>query len=364
MPPVAVQVSYRLGGADGVAVEARKWEWALHELGFRVRRVAGELDDGLRPDDIWLPFLAIDPPDGQHARSRRAGRDARRRRPRRRREPLLAPDQPRRVDAGRRRARRAQRAGRVPPPRPSVATRRARRTSRRAAAPTELAARHHQRPLARAAREPRLRRGHRSQRVRSRSRHAATASATRAEFGFAPDDVVLLQPTRAIPRKNIPAAVEFAAELAAIGTRIVTPALDHRARPKTATTTCSRACSPTPTVPGHRRSRRYRRRRLRGRRPRPVPVDVGGVRQPGHRVDRPPAPDRGRQLPGARRAPRRSACSCSPSTTSTASRRGSAIAATRGARDATWSGCDPTARSPDLPDAIDAVFAAAGWSAW
>ena len=30
----------------------------------RVRRVAGELDDGLRPDDAWLPFLAIDPVDG------------------------------------------------------------------------------------------------------------------------------------------------------------------------------------------------------------------------------------------------------------------------------------------------------------
>ena len=48
MPPVAVQLSYRLGGADGVAVEARKWEWGLGELGFAVRRVAGELDDELR----------------------------------------------------------------------------------------------------------------------------------------------------------------------------------------------------------------------------------------------------------------------------------------------------------------------------
>jgi hypothetical protein len=37
MPPTAVQLSYRLGGADGVAVEARKWEWALRELGFEVR---------------------------------------------------------------------------------------------------------------------------------------------------------------------------------------------------------------------------------------------------------------------------------------------------------------------------------------
>ena len=67
MPPVAVQLSYRLGGADGVAVEARKWEWALRELGFSVRRVAGELDDDPRPDDIALPFLAIEPPDGTPA---------------------------------------------------------------------------------------------------------------------------------------------------------------------------------------------------------------------------------------------------------------------------------------------------------
>src|SRR4051812_4269372 len=63
MPPVAVQLSYRLGGADGVAVEARKWEWALGDLGFAVRRVAGELDDDSRTDDITLPFLAIDPSD-------------------------------------------------------------------------------------------------------------------------------------------------------------------------------------------------------------------------------------------------------------------------------------------------------------
>src|SRR4029079_9978862 len=52
-----------LGGADGVAVEAAKWEWALRELGFTVRRVAGEFEL-LRPDDTWLPFLAIDPVPG------------------------------------------------------------------------------------------------------------------------------------------------------------------------------------------------------------------------------------------------------------------------------------------------------------
>jgi glycosyltransferase involved in cell wall biosynthesis len=62
--PIAVFCSFRLGGTDGVSVEAAKWEGALHELGFATRRVAGELVDGLRPDDAWLPFLAIDPAEG------------------------------------------------------------------------------------------------------------------------------------------------------------------------------------------------------------------------------------------------------------------------------------------------------------
>src|SRR5262245_891714 len=80
MASVAVMLSFRLGGADGVAVEARKWEWALQKLGFRVRRVAGEFDDGMRRDDTRLPFLAIDPaddaapePDGLHAALEGAG---------------------------------------------------------------------------------------------------------------------------------------------------------------------------------------------------------------------------------------------------------------------------------------------------
>jgi glycosyltransferase involved in cell wall biosynthesis len=58
--PQAVVVSFRLGGADGVAVEARKWAWALGELGFEVRRVAGAIEDEGRPDDTVIPGLAID----------------------------------------------------------------------------------------------------------------------------------------------------------------------------------------------------------------------------------------------------------------------------------------------------------------
>jgi len=62
--PSATLISFRLGGTDGVSVEARKWEWALQQCGFATRRIAGELVDGLRPDDVWLPYLAIDPEVG------------------------------------------------------------------------------------------------------------------------------------------------------------------------------------------------------------------------------------------------------------------------------------------------------------
>ena len=209
----------RLGGADGVAVEARKWEWALQELGFSVRRVAGELDDDRRADDVALPFLAIDPPEGTSPAPIRAGDRARRRRPRGRREPLLAPDQPRRVGAGGHRAR----------PRTTVGSCSTTTTCRGNA------------PVCR--RLPTCRRtdanslhvtinDHSRVQLENRGFDAITLrnafdldpvrgdrERTRVEFGFAPDDVVLLQPTRAIPRKNIPAAIEFAAELAASGTR-------------------------------------------------------------------------------------------------------------------------------------------------
>jgi glycosyltransferase involved in cell wall biosynthesis len=50
--PVAAIVSYRLGGADGVSIEAAKWQWALGELGFEVRTVAGS-----GPVDVLLPGL-------------------------------------------------------------------------------------------------------------------------------------------------------------------------------------------------------------------------------------------------------------------------------------------------------------------
>jgi len=55
----AVLLSFRLGGVDGVSVEAAKWADALRTLGFAVRRVAGEIAGPSEPDDVVLPGLAI-----------------------------------------------------------------------------------------------------------------------------------------------------------------------------------------------------------------------------------------------------------------------------------------------------------------
>jgi glycosyltransferase involved in cell wall biosynthesis len=49
---VAAIISYRLGGSDGVSIEAAKWQWALGELGFTVRTVAGAGDV-----DVLVPGL-------------------------------------------------------------------------------------------------------------------------------------------------------------------------------------------------------------------------------------------------------------------------------------------------------------------
>jgi glycosyltransferase involved in cell wall biosynthesis len=49
-----VQLSFRLGGTDGVSIEATKWKTAFEELGHEVRSVAGE---GVC--DLLVPGLAI-----------------------------------------------------------------------------------------------------------------------------------------------------------------------------------------------------------------------------------------------------------------------------------------------------------------
>lgn len=55
--PAAAVVSFRLGFPDGVSVEAAKWAWAMGELGLDVRTVAGEGDA-----HVVLPGLALAPP--------------------------------------------------------------------------------------------------------------------------------------------------------------------------------------------------------------------------------------------------------------------------------------------------------------
>jgi glycosyltransferase involved in cell wall biosynthesis len=53
IPTVAI-LSFRLGGSDGVSIEAAKWQWALGQLGFTTVTVAGE-----GPVDHLLPGLSI-----------------------------------------------------------------------------------------------------------------------------------------------------------------------------------------------------------------------------------------------------------------------------------------------------------------
>jgi mannosylglucosylglycerate synthase len=60
----AAIVSYRLGTADGVSVTAAQWASALQRLGMRVRTVAGDGDP-----DVTVPGLALDAvrPPSRHA---------------------------------------------------------------------------------------------------------------------------------------------------------------------------------------------------------------------------------------------------------------------------------------------------------
>jgi glycosyltransferase involved in cell wall biosynthesis len=55
--PTAALVSFRLGGSDGVSIEAEKWAGALRQLGWNVVTVAGS-----GPVDTRLDGLAIDAP--------------------------------------------------------------------------------------------------------------------------------------------------------------------------------------------------------------------------------------------------------------------------------------------------------------
>jgi glycosyltransferase involved in cell wall biosynthesis len=214
--PEAVVVSFRLGGADGVAVEARKWAWALGELGFEVRRVAGAIEDGGHPGDTVLPGLAIDAAGGDSKVDEGAiaaalhGAD------------LVIVDNlcslPLNLDAAAAVARvTAAHRGRVLFRHHDLPWQRRHLADLGADLPPRVRGAMHATINLRSRRE-----------LEARGYSGATAihnyfdldpapgdrAGTRARFGFRDDELVLLQPSRAIERKNVPGAVRVATHLA------------------------------------------------------------------------------------------------------------------------------------------------------
>jgi glycosyltransferase involved in cell wall biosynthesis len=210
--PTAVTVSFRLGGNDGVSVEACKWSAALASLGFTTRRVAGAIEDSGQSDDVILPGLAIDatePVDQRALASALDGAD------------LVIIDNlcslPLNVEAARATAK-------------VVAEHRGRICFRHHDLPWQRRTMHdleHEFP-------PRVDGAlHATINLRSRRElsargydHATTIhnyfdldpapgnrTATRAMHDFTDYDFVCLQPARAIERKNVPGGLRFAQEL-------------------------------------------------------------------------------------------------------------------------------------------------------
>jgi len=211
--PAAVFVSFRLGGSDGVSVEAGKWEWALGQLGFRVRRVAGELIDGIRPDDTWIPFLAIEPspgagPEPDALGASIAGAD------------LVVVENlcslPLNIDASTMTAQvLSEHDGRVvfhhhdlPWERPRLAH----LTEFPPRRPNSLHI-----TVNDIARRSLAERGIEAQTIRNAfdlDPILGNRDDTRAAFGLGTDDVVVLQPSRAIPRKEVERGIKFSEHLA------------------------------------------------------------------------------------------------------------------------------------------------------
>jgi glycosyltransferase involved in cell wall biosynthesis len=215
MAPQAVMLSYRLGGTDGVSVEARKWEWALGELGFTTRRVAGELCGPPRPGDVHLPGLAIEPAAGATAEADATnaaleGAD------------LVVAENicslPLNPDASRAAAAALQRhPGRVLFHHHDLPWQRAELAAIRDLPPAIPGALHI--VLNDRSRLELAERGVAAVVIRNTFDFDAppgTREPTRADCGFDDTDLVVLQPTRAIARKNVPGGVRFTEALAAL----------------------------------------------------------------------------------------------------------------------------------------------------
>jgi mannosylglucosylglycerate synthase len=208
----AVLVSYRLGGTDGVSVEAGKWEWALHVLGFTTHRIAGHICDTPHPDDVVLPGIAIDAPagaaDSRPLATALAGAD------------LVVAENicslPINVHASAAASDAlACHRGRVAFHHHDLPWQRAELASVRGFPPDLPGALHvvvNDRSRAELAA-----RGLTAHTIRNTFDFDAPPGdrdPARAELGIDDDDVLVLQPTRAIPRKNVPGGVRFAEALA------------------------------------------------------------------------------------------------------------------------------------------------------
>lgn len=217
MAPQAVTVSFRLGGDDGVSVEARKWAWALHELGFETRRVAGEIENSSEPDDVVIPGLAIDPagaePADPHAlRAALEGAD------------LVIVDNlcslPLNVEAARAVARATgEHHGRVTFRHHDLPWQRRHLKHLESEFPPALDGALHATINLRSRRELHARGYADAVTIHNYfdlDPPPADRTAARRELDFAADDFVLLQPARAIERKNVPGALRFAQQLHAL----------------------------------------------------------------------------------------------------------------------------------------------------
>jgi glycosyltransferase involved in cell wall biosynthesis len=208
----AVTITFRLGGDDGVSVEARKWEWALHQLGFATRRVAGAIEDAGEPGDIVIPSLAIDAdePVEEEAIARAVeGTD------------LLIVDNmcslPLNAAAARAvTAVAARHRGRVILRHHDLPWQRRRLASFEAEFPPRIDGALHATVNLRSRRELEARGYKGTVTVHNYfdlDPPPGARDATRTSFGFADDEFVCFQPARAIERKNVPGGLRFAQRL-------------------------------------------------------------------------------------------------------------------------------------------------------
>jgi mannosylglucosylglycerate synthase len=219
--PVATFVSSRLGGTDGVSIEAGKWMRALEARGFPVRRVAGGLAGRSRPDDLVVPWLALEPPPDVRTPNGAAV------------DELVAVldsgaltvvenvcSLPLNLEASRAVADAVVRTtSRVVLHHHDLAWQRPRTAAITDFPPRPDGALHV--TINELARRELAERGIDATVITNTFDVDAPLGdrvRTREAFEFATDEIVLLQPARAIPRKNVPAALAFAEDLAALVT--------------------------------------------------------------------------------------------------------------------------------------------------